>query len=124
MPRARAVGIDARWINANGGIAGHPLHVTVCDDGGVASQAAACAREAVSGNDVAVVGSFSIAGDPAIVAILQQAKIAWFAPSAPHFPRISRAPCPSRSIVSPPKRGRGRLGPPERLQEGDWPDQN
>ena len=65
MPRARAVGIDARWINANGGIAGHPLHVTVCDDGGVASQAAARAREAVSGNDVAVVGSFSIAGDPA-----------------------------------------------------------
>jgi branched-chain amino acid transport system substrate-binding protein len=51
-----------KWINAHGGINGHPLQVTVCDEHGKPNDAAACARQAVSDHDVAVVGSFSFLG--------------------------------------------------------------
>jgi hypothetical protein len=60
--------------------------VTVCDDTGVAAQAAACARQAASDQDVAVVGSISIVGNTALVPVLQQEGIAWFAPIVPAFP--------------------------------------
>jgi branched-chain amino acid transport system substrate-binding protein len=51
-----------KWINAHGGINGHPLQVTVCDEHGKPNDAAACARQAVANHDVAVVGSFSFLG--------------------------------------------------------------
>jgi ABC-type branched-subunit amino acid transport system substrate-binding protein len=60
-----------KWINAHGGINGHPLQVTVCDEHGKPTDAAACARQAVSDQDVAVVGSFSFLGTnimPALIA--------------------------------------------------------
>jgi ABC-type branched-subunit amino acid transport system substrate-binding protein len=60
-----------KWINAHGGINGHPLQVTVCDEHGKPNDAAACARQAVSDQDVAVVGSFSFLGTnimPALIA--------------------------------------------------------
>jgi ABC-type branched-subunit amino acid transport system substrate-binding protein len=60
-----------KWINAHGGINGHPLQVTVCDEHGKPTAAAACARQAVSDHDVAVVGSFSFFGTnimPAVIA--------------------------------------------------------
>jgi ABC-type branched-subunit amino acid transport system substrate-binding protein len=69
--------VYAKWINARGGINGHPLQVTVCDDQGQPTQASACARQAVQEQDVAVVGSFSFFGD-SIVPILKAANIAWF----------------------------------------------
>jgi ABC-type branched-subunit amino acid transport system substrate-binding protein len=69
--------IYGEWINAHGGIKGHPLQVTVCDDQGEPTEASACARQAVADHDVAVVGSYSFFGD-SIVPILKAANIAWF----------------------------------------------
>jgi ABC-type branched-subunit amino acid transport system substrate-binding protein len=60
-----------KWINSHGGINGHPLQVTVCDEHGKPTDAAACARQAVANQDVAVVGSFSFLGTdimPALIA--------------------------------------------------------
>lgn len=46
-------------VNNSGGINGRPLEVTVCDDKGDPTQAAACARDAISAGAIADVGSFS-----------------------------------------------------------------
>jgi branched-chain amino acid transport system substrate-binding protein len=51
-----------KWINARGGIKGHPLQVTICDDHGTPVDAGKCGREAVADHVVAVVGSFSYFG--------------------------------------------------------------
>jgi ABC-type branched-subunit amino acid transport system substrate-binding protein len=51
-----------KWINSHGGINGHPLQVTVCDEHGKPTDAAACGRQAVADKVVAVVGSFSFLG--------------------------------------------------------------
>lgn len=48
-----------KWINANGGINGHPLQVTTCDDKGDPTQTAACARNAIADGAIADVGSFT-----------------------------------------------------------------
>ena len=48
-----------KWINENGGINGHPLQVTVCDDKGDPALTAACARDAIAAGAIADVGSFS-----------------------------------------------------------------
>ena len=48
-----------KWINENGGIAGHPLEITVCDDKGDPALTAACARDAIAAGAIADVGSFS-----------------------------------------------------------------
>lgn len=66
-----------QWINSRGGIAGHPLEVTVCDDRGEPTQATTCAREAVENGAVAGVGSYSPFGAN-IVPVLEKAGIAWF----------------------------------------------
>jgi ABC-type branched-subunit amino acid transport system substrate-binding protein len=66
-----------KYINDRGGIAGHPLEVTVCDEQGDPNQLATCGRNAVADHDVAVVGSFTLTGDR-IVPILDNADTAWF----------------------------------------------
>ncbi len=66
-----------KFINANGGIKGRPLDVTVCDDRGDPTQATACSRQAVKDGVVAVVGSFTFFGDAA-VPVLEKADTAWF----------------------------------------------
>ncbi len=48
-----------KWINDQGGIAGHPLEITVCDDKGDPTLTAACARDAIAAGAIADVGSFS-----------------------------------------------------------------
>jgi branched-chain amino acid transport system substrate-binding protein len=77
-----------KWINAHGGINGHPLEVTVCDDRGEATQATKCAREGLEGGAVAGVGSFTFFG-AVVVPVLEKAGAAWFglssAQSAPEF---------------------------------------
>jgi ABC-type branched-subunit amino acid transport system substrate-binding protein len=67
----------AKWINEHGGIAGHPLEVTACDEQGDPNQLATCGRNAVADKAVAVVGSYTLNGDR-IVPILEDAKISWF----------------------------------------------
>ncbi len=60
-----------KWINAKGGINGHPLQVTVCDEHGKPTDAAACARQAVSMHAVSVVGSFSFFGTSIMPALIK-----------------------------------------------------
>jgi branched-chain amino acid transport system substrate-binding protein len=77
-----------KWINGKGGINGHPLEITVCDDRGEPTQATKCAREGVENGAVAGVGSFSFFGAN-IVPVLEKSKTAWFgiccAQSAPEL---------------------------------------
>ena len=67
----------AQWLNAHGGIKGHPLQIITCDDRADAAEAAKCARKAAAAGVVASVGSFTLDASRAIP-ILQQGKIAWF----------------------------------------------
>jgi len=73
------------WINAHGGINGHPLKVITCDERGDPNQLANCARQAVSSHAVAVVGSYSNNG-AAAMPIVEKAKIAWFGGCCPTVP--------------------------------------
>jgi ABC-type branched-subunit amino acid transport system substrate-binding protein len=66
-----------KYINARGGIAGHPLEVEICDEQGDPNQAATCARKAISDHVVATVGSFALNGDK-ILPILAHGNVAWF----------------------------------------------
>jgi ABC-type branched-subunit amino acid transport system substrate-binding protein len=65
------------WINAHGGVNGHPIHYVFCDSKGTPSGAATCAEQAVAAHATAVVGSFNFAGD-AVMPILQSANIPYF----------------------------------------------
>ncbi len=68
--------VDA--INKAGGIDGHKIDVQFCNDGFVASTAAACARTAVQNHDVAIVGGAS-AESPSIIPYLKAHGIPWLA---------------------------------------------
>jgi ABC-type branched-subunit amino acid transport system substrate-binding protein len=46
-----------QYINANGGINGRPLKALTCDEKGVGTGSAACARQAVTEKAIAIVGS-------------------------------------------------------------------
>jgi ABC-type branched-subunit amino acid transport system substrate-binding protein len=65
------------WVNAHGGIKGHPLQVSTCDEQGDPTKTAQCGRQAIANHDVAVVGSFSFNGN-AIVPELAANHISWF----------------------------------------------
>lgn len=49
----------ARWVNAHGGLGGHPLKVLTCNERNDNVAAAKCARRAIDEHAVAVVGSYS-----------------------------------------------------------------
>ena len=66
---AQTVTLFEKWINSHGGIDGRPLQAEVCDDQGLPSGSAACARKAAADGDVAVVGDFNL-NDAAIVPVL------------------------------------------------------
>jgi ABC-type branched-subunit amino acid transport system substrate-binding protein len=71
-----------KYINAKGGINGHPLQVETCDDRGDPNEGANCARKAVDDKVVAVVGSF-VFDASRIIPVLEQAKIPWFGQCCP-----------------------------------------
>lgn len=76
-----------KWINANGGIKGGPLKVTFCNEKGEPDEAEKCAQQAVADKVVAVVGSYSLAGDR-YMPILEKAGIPYIGGtgvSAPEF---------------------------------------
>ncbi|MFI8997117.1 ABC transporter substrate-binding protein [Streptomyces sp. NPDC053542] len=52
----------ARWVNSEGGIAGHRLNVLTCNERNESVAAARCAQKAVAAHAVAVVGSYSRQG--------------------------------------------------------------
>jgi ABC-type branched-subunit amino acid transport system substrate-binding protein len=66
--------VAAKYINAAGGINGHPIQIIGCNDQQSADVAAACARTAVSDHVIAEVGRSSVTGDN-IDPILTAAKI-------------------------------------------------
>ncbi|MFF4015900.1 ABC transporter substrate-binding protein [Streptomyces sp. NPDC001843] len=63
-----------KWINAHGGIKGGPLKVLTCNEKNDPDEAEKCAQQAVADKVVAVVGSYSLAGDR-YMPILQKAGI-------------------------------------------------
>jgi ABC-type branched-subunit amino acid transport system substrate-binding protein len=65
------------WINAHGGIGGHPLEAKFCDAKGTSTGVAQCGREAIADDVVATVGSFTFTGD-AIIPILEKGNTAQF----------------------------------------------
>jgi branched-chain amino acid transport system substrate-binding protein len=75
----------AKYINTRGGIAGHPLEVTVCDEQFDPAVATTCARKAVDGKMVSVVGSFTFFAE-SIVPVLEPANITWFGECCPITP--------------------------------------
>ncbi len=81
----------ADYINARGGIGGRPLEVTVCDEMFDPAVAAACAREAVEENMVAVVGSFTFFAE-SIVPVIAESDITWFGPCCPITPSELTSP--------------------------------
>ena len=66
-------------INNDGGLGGHELKLITCNDSADPNKAADCARQAVDEGVAALVGGFTANGD-AIMPILEQAGIPWFAP--------------------------------------------
>jgi ABC-type branched-subunit amino acid transport system substrate-binding protein len=66
-------------INAEGGIAGHPIELHVCDDKNDPNEATKCAREAVEEKAVGVVGSYSLFGEN-IMSVLSAANIPYVSP--------------------------------------------
>jgi ABC-type branched-subunit amino acid transport system substrate-binding protein len=61
-------------INSAGGINGHKIELTFCNSKGDVNQAMTCARQAVSGHDVAVIGQTDFF-DPQTMPILENAGI-------------------------------------------------
>lgn len=74
-----------KYINARGGIAGRPLEVTVCDEQFDPAVAATCARQAVEGGMVSVVGSFTYFAE-SIVPVISESDITWFGICCPITP--------------------------------------
>lgn len=64
-----------RGVNERGGIDGRPLELVYCNDKNDPNTAAACAREMVTENVVAMVRSIAIAGGDQVSAILGEAGI-------------------------------------------------
>jgi ABC-type branched-subunit amino acid transport system substrate-binding protein len=63
----------ANAINKDGGIKGHPIQLTVCDNKYNQNQDAACARQAVDEGDVALIGGISLQSNH--ISIIEQARI-------------------------------------------------
>ena len=74
-----------KYINGRGGIAGHPLEVTVCDEKFDPAVAATCARQAVDGGMVSIVGSFTFFAE-SIVPVIAAKDITWFGECCPITP--------------------------------------
>jgi ABC-type branched-subunit amino acid transport system substrate-binding protein len=81
----------AKYINDRGGIAGHPLEVTVCDEQGDPNQLLTCGRRAAAEGAVAVVGSFTLTGER-IVPLLEKENISWFGVCCPLVPAETNNP--------------------------------
>lgn len=82
---ANTATLYADYINARGGIAGHPLEVTVCDEQFDPAVATTCARQAVEEGAVSVIGSFTFFAE-SIVPVLAESSITWFGECCPITP--------------------------------------
>ena len=82
---ANTANLYADYINAQGGIAGRPVEVTVCDEQFDPAVAATCARQAVEEEMVSVVGSFTFFAE-SIVPVIAESSITWFGACCPITP--------------------------------------
>ena len=73
------------YINARGGVAGHPIDVTVCDEQFDPAVATTCARQAVEEGMVSIVGSFTFFAE-SIVPVIAESDITWFGACCPITP--------------------------------------
>ncbi len=74
-----------KYINKRGGVAGHPLKVTVCDEQFDPAVATTCARQAVDQKMVSIVGSFTFFAE-SIVPVIAKSNITWFGECCPITP--------------------------------------
>ncbi len=81
----------ADYINAKGGINGHPLEVTVCDEKFDPAVATTCARQAVDEGMVSIVGSFTYFAE-SIVPVISESSITWFGACCPITPAELTSP--------------------------------
>lgn len=81
----------ADYINAKGGINGHPLEVTVCDEKFDPAVATECARQAVDEGMVSIVGSFTYFAE-SIVPVIAESSITWFGACCPITPAELTSP--------------------------------
>ncbi len=81
----------ADYINAKGGINGHPLEVTVCDEKFDPAVATTCARQAVDEGMVSIVGSFTFFAE-SIVPVISESSITWFGACCPITPSELTSP--------------------------------
>jgi len=81
----------ADYINAKGGINGHPLEVTVCDEKFDPAVATTCARQAVDEGMVSIVGSFTYFAE-SIVPVISESSITWFGACCPITPSELSSP--------------------------------
>ena len=88
---ANTAELYADYINARGGIAGHPLEVTVCDEQFDPAVATTCARQAVEEGMVSVVGSFTFFAE-SIVPVIAESSITWFGACCPITPSELTSP--------------------------------
>lgn len=79
------------YINERGGIAGHPLEVTVCDEQFDPAVATTCARQAVDEGMVSIVGSFTYFAE-SIVPVISESSITWFGACCPITPSELTSP--------------------------------
>jgi ABC-type branched-subunit amino acid transport system substrate-binding protein len=79
-----------RGINASGGINGHPLELTVCNDKNDPNESTKCARQMIQNKVVATIGSQSLAGG-LIAPLLNKAGI----------PQVGTAPLTPKEAASP-----------------------
>lgn len=82
---ANTANVYADYINARGGIAGHPVEVTVCDEQFDPAVATTCARQAVEEGMVSIVGSFTFFAE-SIVPVIAESSITWFGACCPITP--------------------------------------
>ncbi len=80
-----------KYINARGGVAGHPLEVTVCDEQFDPAVATTCARQAVDDGMVSIVGSFTYFAE-SIVPVISESSITWFGACCPITPSELTSP--------------------------------
>jgi branched-chain amino acid transport system substrate-binding protein len=66
----------AAYVNAHGGVAGHPLKLVTCNGGLDPNLSSACIQKGISAGAAAFVGSFTAYGGPTFDA-LKAAKIPW-----------------------------------------------
>jgi len=88
---ANTANLYADYINAQGGIAGRPLEVTVCDEQFDPAVATTCARQATEEGMVSIVGSFTFFAE-SIVPVIAESSITWFGACCPVTPSELTSP--------------------------------